>query len=38
MDTFQFADIIILALVAGFVALRLRNTLGKDVGHRPDTI
>lgn len=37
MDTFQFADIIILALIAGFVALRLRNTLGKDVGHRPDS-
>ncbi len=37
MDTFQFADIIILALIAGFIALRLRNTLGKDVGHRPDT-
>lgn len=37
MDTFQFADIIILALIAGFIALRLRNTLGKDVGHRPDS-
>jgi predicted lipid-binding transport protein (Tim44 family) len=37
MDTFQFADIMILALIAGFVALRLRNTLGKDVGHRPDS-
>lgn len=36
MDTFQFADIIILALIAGFIALRLRNTLGKDIGHRPD--
>ncbi len=37
MDTFQFADIIILALIAGFIALRLRSTLGKDVGHRPDS-
>lgn len=37
MDSgFQFADIIILALIAGFIALRLRNTLGKDIGHRPD--
>ncbi len=36
MESFQFADIIILALIAGFIALRLRNTLGKDVGHRPE--
>lgn len=34
---FQFADIIILALIAVFVILRLRNTLGKDLGDRPDT-
>ncbi len=33
---FQYADIIILALVAIFVALRLRNSLGKDIGERPD--
>ena len=36
MNEFAFADIIILALIALFVALKLRNTLGKDVGHRPD--
>jgi predicted lipid-binding transport protein (Tim44 family) len=36
MGEFQYADIIILALIALFVGLRLRNTLGKDIGHRPD--
>ena len=32
---FKFADLIILGLVALFIALRLRNTLGKDIGHPP---
>lgn len=32
----QYADILILALIALFVILRLRNTLGKDIGHKPD--
>ena len=32
---FQFFDIIILALIAGFVILRLRNVLGKRTGHEP---
>lgn len=36
MNEFAYADIIILALIAMFIALKLRNTLGKDVGHRPD--
>jgi predicted lipid-binding transport protein (Tim44 family) len=36
MTDFQFADLIILAMVALFIGLRLRNTLGKDVGHTPD--
>jgi predicted lipid-binding transport protein (Tim44 family) len=36
MSEFAYADIIILALIAVFIALRLRNTLGKDIGHRPD--
>jgi predicted lipid-binding transport protein (Tim44 family) len=33
---FQVIDIIILALIAGFIALRLRSTLGKDIGSKPD--
>lgn len=33
---FQFIDIIILALIAFFIFLRYRNTLGKDIGHKPD--
>ena len=32
---FQFFDIILLALVAGFVILRLRSVLGKRTGHEP---
>ena len=32
---FQFFDIILLALIAGFVILRLRNVLGKRTGHEP---
>jgi predicted lipid-binding transport protein (Tim44 family) len=31
---FQFLDIILLAMVAGFVLLRLRNVLGKRTGHQ----
>jgi predicted lipid-binding transport protein (Tim44 family) len=36
MSDFQYTDILILALIAAFIALRLRNTLGKDIGHKPD--
>ncbi|MBM3568992.1 MAG: Tim44 domain-containing protein [Alphaproteobacteria bacterium] len=37
-DGFQFYDIILLALIAGFILLRLRNTLGKRSGfERPPT-
>jgi predicted lipid-binding transport protein (Tim44 family) len=36
MDGLPFADIIILGLIAVFIVLRLRNTLGKEVGHKPD--
>ena len=32
---FQFFDIILLALIAGFVILRLRGVLGKRTGHEP---
>ncbi len=31
-----YADLVILALIAGFVLLRLRNVLGQDDGSRPD--
>lgn len=36
MNGLPFADIIIIALIAIFIILRLRNTLGKDIGHTPD--
>ena len=38
MEGFQFLDIILLAMVAGFLILRLRSTLGRRTGHeqRPD--
>ena len=32
---FQFFDIILLALVAGFLVLRLRSVLGRRTGHEP---
>lgn len=35
MGDFQFADIIFLAVIAVFILLRLRHTLGKDVGFDP---
>ena len=35
MNDFAYADLIILVLIAGFVLLRLRNTLGKQVGFDP---
>ena len=35
MDGFQFIDIILLAMVAGFIVLRLRNVLGRRTGHEP---
>lgn len=39
MEGFQFVDIILLAMVAGFLILRLRSTLGRRTGHeqQPDT-
>jgi predicted lipid-binding transport protein (Tim44 family) len=36
-DGFQFLDIILFALVAGFLVLRLRSVLGRRNGHRPRT-
>ena len=33
MDGFQFVDIIIFALLAGFIILRLRGVLGRRTGH-----
>lgn len=38
MKGFQFVDIILLAMVAGFLILRLRSALGRRTGHeqRPD--
>jgi len=33
MDGFQFVDIILLAMVAGFLILRLRSNLGRRTGH-----
>jgi len=35
MEGFQFIDIIILAMAAGFVILRLRSVLGRRTGHEP---
>jgi len=35
MEGFQFIDIIILAMVAGFIILRLRSVLGRRTGHEP---
>lgn len=39
---FQFIDIIIIAMIAGFVALRLRSVLGRRTGdestHRPEAV
>lgn len=40
-DGFQFLDILLFAMVAGFLVLRLRSVLGKRTGHqrpRPDPI
>jgi len=36
MEGFQFLDIIILAMAAGFIILRLRSVLGRRTGHEPD--
>ena len=33
-NQFGFIDIILLAMVAGFIILRLRNILGKKTGHQ----
>jgi predicted lipid-binding transport protein (Tim44 family) len=35
MEGFQFVDIIILAMAAGFIVLRLRSVLGRRTGHEP---
>lgn len=35
MEGFQFIDIIFLAMVAGFIVLRLRSVLGRRTGHEP---
>jgi predicted lipid-binding transport protein (Tim44 family) len=35
MEGFQFIDIIFLAMVAGFIVLRLRSALGRRTGHEP---
>lgn len=35
MEGFQFIDIIILAMAAGFIILRLRSVLGRRTGHEP---
>ena len=32
-NTFGYIDIILLAMIAGFIILRLRNILGKRTGH-----
>ena len=34
-NNFGFIDIILLAMIAGFIILRLRNILGKKTGHEP---
>ncbi len=36
MEGFQFIDIIILGMVAGFIVLRLRSVLGRRTGHEPN--
>ena len=36
MADFQFLDIILLAMVAGFIALRLRSVLGRRMGHHQE--
>ena len=33
-SSFEFVDIILLALLAGFIILRLRNILGRKTGHQ----
>ncbi len=34
-DNFGYIDIILLAMIAGFIILRLRNILGRKTGHEP---
>ena len=36
-NNFGFIDIILLAMIAGFIILRLRNILGKKTGHEGKT-
>ena len=33
MNNFEYIDIILLAMIAGFIFLRLRTILGKRTGH-----
>lgn len=35
MENFQFIDLIILAMIAGFIVLRLFSVLGRRTGHEP---
>lgn len=35
MENFQFIDLIVLAMVAGFIVLRLFSVLGRRTGHEP---
>ena len=34
--SFEYIDIILLAMIAGFIFLRLRGILGKKTGHEDD--
>ena len=34
--SFEYIDIILLAMIAGFIFLRLRGILGKKTGHEED--
>lgn len=35
MESFQFIDLIVLAMIAGFIVLRLFSVLGRRTGHEP---
>ena len=35
MDAFNFTDVIVLAMIAGFIVLRLFSVLGRRTGHEP---
>ena len=36
-NNFGYIDIILLAMIAGFIILRLRNILGRKTGHQDKT-